>query len=1145
MRSRRARLLGEFASVVIAVGLTVAVHADSASRPALGPASAAATASAPSENAGRRPSALAKRLFGQRTRPAGADEARDGQDSAAGLVTEVHSERFGYSFDLQGLQWSLARGADLMQPSAETALRHGIAAYLTVRAFPLLGHDPDIELVCKAILNESNIAYPSTDLVSRGSSSRDGVETRRFAYSYQANGSECRSAILIAKASGRIACMVIAGSSAQDAQTLAMVEESVGRFRLNPRSPDPNIEDFDAAHREECGRFLDRIGLAALERGRPEAAVRYLKTAATLSPGDVNVLRDCILALKQRQQLDDARQMLDECLPKFSDNVELLTLKADVLSRLGEVEGAIGTLRDLVEKSVRNDSVLQEYARLLDQVGKRDDAIKALARYLEQGRSLPVAVALAGLYGKEGWHDKAIALLRGFTERLPHDEQAAWALAGAYLSAKRYTETINECDRLVGQGQESSHAWYLKGLAQSCLKQFGESKASLEKAISLDAADPDPRTLLDLVQGALGQGSNHLIAKDIEPVSAAPWLKDRLAERPAVSPDATDACYIHRVRLLLYRKGLEYRETEHQLVRILTSDGAAQFKSFELPFDPLRERICVNELTVRDEAGHAVSSGEFDSYFVQDDTSGPYPNHKKTLTIPVKGLAPGRTVELVVTRKSLSAPDRMRYSSVSFRSSVPVQQWIVCVQGDVDDVAAHSANGATMKRIDGSLCWEVRNPPTNADWEPLQPPYHELLPGIRLGGVGSWDSVAAEFQRRWADRVTLDDETRQAAATVVGDTPDTEARILKLAEFVQKEFAYQAIEFGVRGRVPNPAARTLESRCGDCKDLSLLLVQLLKAVGVEAYVALVATHGSLAKEVAEDEQFDHAIVHVPGFRAGWFFDCTDKHYFPGGSPPPALIGKEALIMDAEHPRFATIADAGLGRDEIRVKRHLVYAERGMELEETATMGGVCKLHYDAMLLDWPEKEPLNMLRSFLSTEERGVTLTAHRVDRPSAAGKPLVICVQGRVRRAFHRIGNDEIGDLPALWEGRFVQPQQVDKRKMPFRIERPQSFMSETVLEVPAGYRLGEQKEWEPQNERSPFGRWECRLEREGPRSVRILFECEEPAGQYPADEYQRFAAWRDRGMESLQRTIVIQREAAGSPSTTQAAQATEPVAK
>ena len=75
---------------------------------------------------------------------------------------------------------------------------------------------------------------------------------------------------------------------------------------------------------------------------------------------------------------------------------------------------------------------------------------------------------------------------------------------------------------------------------------------------------------------------------------------------------------------------------------------------------------------------------------------------------------------------------------------------------------------------------------------------------------------------------------------------------------------YTGLELGESAWVPFDPREVVRRQYGDCKDLSLLLVTLLRGVGVAADVALVDSSGyfDVDKGVAGLSFFDHAIVRV-------------------------------------------------------------------------------------------------------------------------------------------------------------------------------------------------------------------------------------------------------------------------------------------
>lgn len=82
--------------------------------------------------------------------------------------------------------------------------------------------------------------------------------------------------------------------------------------------------------------------------------------------------------------------------------------------------------------------------------------------------------------------------------------------------------------------------------------------------------------------------------------------------------------------------------------------------------------------------------------------------------------------------------------------------------------------------------------------------------------------------------------------------------------FVQDEIRYMGIEIGAYSHRPNSPEKILKQRYGDCKDKSLLLVHLLKAMDVKAYMAYVDTYlrDKTIDFLPSPFVFNHVIVMV-------------------------------------------------------------------------------------------------------------------------------------------------------------------------------------------------------------------------------------------------------------------------------------------
>lgn len=136
------------------------------------------------------------------------------------------------------------------------------------------------------------------------------------------------------------------------------------------------------------------------------------------------------------------------------------------------------------------------------------------------------------------------------------------------------------------------------------------------------------------------------------------------------------------------------------------------------------------------------------------------------------------------------------------------------------------------------------------------------------GGGTDWTGVAAWWSELLRTVPRGSPEVRAEAERIVrGLRPEaTKAeKVAALARYAQRDVRYVAIEVGVGGYRPHAPAEAIGKKYGDCKDKAVLLVDLLAAVGIEAFPVLIRLDrsGRIDRDFPSPFDFNHAIAAVP------------------------------------------------------------------------------------------------------------------------------------------------------------------------------------------------------------------------------------------------------------------------------------------
>ena len=127
----------------------------------------------------------------------------------------------------------------------------------------------------------------------------------------------------------------------------------------------------------------------------------------------------------------------------------------------------------------------------------------------------------------------------------------------------------------------------------------------------------------------------------------------------------------------------------------------------------------------------------------------------------------------------------------------------------------------------------------------------------------NWQQMGQWYVGLTNGRSDASPEIKQKVTTLTSSSPNQLAKMRAIAQFVQHDIRYVAIELGIGGWQPHYAAEVFAHRYGDCKDKATLMRSMLREIGVEAYhVPINTERGSITPDVPAYQGFDHVIIAI-------------------------------------------------------------------------------------------------------------------------------------------------------------------------------------------------------------------------------------------------------------------------------------------
>lgn len=370
-----------------------------------------------------------------------------------------------------------------------------------------------------------------------------------------------------------------------------------------------------------------------------------------------------------------------------------------------------------------------------------------------------------------------------------------------------------------------------------------------------------------------------LASLPLPPVEPPPaWVKP--LEVPKV-PAKTSGSFHTLVRDTQVRVSDRIETYERRVWKVLNQPGVEALAKQQFSWNPASDTFALHGVWVwrngkRRDAWHPDDARVLPQ---EDDLAAGLYDGRQKLVLELRDVRPGDIVEYAYTRRGENPvfkghvtlwADQASDSTISLLHYELT--WLR--ERELHAVTRGGAKAPDTNATDGGtvLSWTLQNvqPVT---WEDHTPDDIDQVPYVVFTDWNDWATV-----RGWAETLFALPASGQEFDDLVAQLralPEKE-RAREAVRMVQDEIRYVGVELGQHSHQPHDPAWVLERGFGDCKDKTLLLVSLLRAVGIDAWPALVNTDAAtgFSNEPPSASHFNHAIAWVNLPTGPTFIDGT-------------------------------------------------------------------------------------------------------------------------------------------------------------------------------------------------------------------------------------------------------------------------------
>jgi len=656
--------------------------------------------------------------------------------------------------------------------------------------------------------------------------------------------------------------------------------------------------------------------LQELERLKEEMPESYL------------VLKLTIDQLMEEQKYTEAAEYLDKLVNLYGASEITMALNIQLLAYQEKIDELLKAMDIAYKAYSENIGFLQMMFRIKKDVNQDPkSAIALLENYLKNNYNYQAVALLSAEYKAQGLSDKYVKLLETQNRNFGYDPQFATNLCVFYFEQQKYTKALEYAQIAIGLSPFTSDYWKNLAVVQEQLNK-NDAIESYKKAIYYKRSNYEARKKLNAL---LGKPDLYKLLPQIDAYRLA-------KQKSQVDKDYNFTYILDEKAVIIYDEGAseEYFTT---IVRINNEKGIDSWKEYSISYGNYQS-LLVEKAEVIKANGSKV------------------PAEQNEGDIVFTSLETGDVVYIKYRLQNFTSGRMGKefWDKFMFNAYLPCLQSRYTLISPKDfEFNVEVVNGSLPKhtREEGDYVittWDQKDLPI-IKGEPLMPVTSDVGIVLHLSSVKNWNQVA-----EWYSDLTFQDHTEDVDLNTLYNeifkgqsisSPLEKARMIY--EYIVKNIRYSSIPFRQSNLVPQSISKIINTKLGDCKDLSYLFMALADKAGLQSQLVLISTRNNGTKAIVlPSVEFNHCIVQLTVGGTKYYLELTDS-YLPFASVPANLHGALSLVIPRQgakqESQLLPLDVSARTKDKLVKRIDIVVKGRDVTFDVTSVIQGALTSSY--------------------------------------------------------------------------------------------------------------------------------------------------------------------------------------------------------
>jgi len=572
---------------------------------------------------------------------------------------------------------------------------------------------------------------------------------------------------------------------------------------------------------------------------------------------------ECLYALEAKytdyiaqNDLVNAREIVSKLRKICGESITVVLKELAILSKEKKEPEVIELVEKVYPKFNRVPKIVELKYLIESQIRNNADAMAVLQQYIDNNDDYTSAKYVAKLYMEKSQIDKGIGIYRKELEDDPVGYGIYTDLAEIYANLQKY----DEAEKLYAQSLEidpnNSSVYQALGDLYQKAKAKDKSVKAYETSLKINPNNYEVIKSLRELQGKK-YVFDYFLQPDIKALMAKPVSKNDY-------PDDQVVMLNNEVHKVVYQDGGS--EEKHFLTaKILTQKGLESMKEYTINYnDDQNLYIEVAEVIKPNGIRVPAETNQNEIVFTNMEV-GDFLNIRYKLENFHMGAMSSHFWDTYYFSDGLPNVN-IRYSLLIHRGKafrhVFSQEEIKPVKTEKDEFDLYLWQKTDQRAL---------------HYEDKMPPMDDVTNMLYISTIPDWNFIAGWYDNIASAKARSSYEIRKVVNELFEGKQQLSQleKIKMIYKYITSNIAYSSVSFRQSGIVPQNPSAVVNTRIGDCKDVSTLFVAMCREAGISANLALVNTRDRGQQTLLlPSMEFNHCIAKATADDKDYWVELT-------------------------------------------------------------------------------------------------------------------------------------------------------------------------------------------------------------------------------------------------------------------------------